>query len=402
MKEYYERTKNSGPDRLTFKPPFRWVPSDPKPGQRDWVQVPLPSPRLSLSLSRPATDYRSTDYRSPATLSLEPRGNGLRIAVIGGGPAGLFVAIGAALMGHDVTVLERMEDPRVRGTINRDRSYPVDVTARGMAALGRLDGMLEQGSALHKRTLPFYGHGSKDGGPGHRLAVQGVVGTRDDVVLGMIEFMEENVEKWPGSVEVHCEFEGFAGVDLASRTLQIRGQAPDWAMGAWDLVVACDGKNSKTRHSAASQDSAMVVSDVFGRAGEQTYKAFNLENCQVPGTWDFAEGWLYGHPESHVVARMPGGGGVGIIPVDPAAVANGVPPGLLQQRVPHLLQYITMEERRAFELRTWSNAAGGFTVSCLDAGGLVALVGDAACSPPPPGQGINHVRSLKTDDFPLK
>ena len=85
-----------------------------------------------------------------------------------------------------------------------------------------------------------------------------------------------------------------------------------------------------------------------------------------------------------------GGGGVGIIPVDPAEVAQGVPPGLLEKRVPHLMQYITMEERRAFELRTWSNAAGGYTVSCLDAGGLVALVGDAASSPPPPGQGINH------------
>ena len=70
VKEYYERTKNSGPDRLTFKP-FSWMPADPKPGAPDWVQVPRPSPTLSLSLPQ------------PASLTLEPRGNGLRIAVIG-------------------------------------------------------------------------------------------------------------------------------------------------------------------------------------------------------------------------------------------------------------------------------------------------------------------------------
>ena len=68
----------------------------------------------------------------------------------------------------------------------------------------------------------------------------------------------------------------------------------------------------------------------------------------------------------------------------------GVPPGLLERRVPHLLQYITAEERVAFEQREWSNAGGGFRANKLDAGGCVVLVGDAATSPPPPGQGVNH------------
>ena len=67
-----------------------------------------------------------------------------------------------------------------------------------------------------------------------------------------------------------------------------------------------------------------------------------------------------------------------------------MPPGLLERRVPHLLQYITAEERVAFELREWSDAGGGFRANKLDAGGCVVLVGDAATSPPPPGQGVNH------------
>ena len=48
----------------------------------------------------------------------------LRIAVVGGGPAGLYVAIGAAMMGHTVVVIERMEHPRVRGTSARRLPTP--------------------------------------------------------------------------------------------------------------------------------------------------------------------------------------------------------------------------------------------------------------------------------------
>jgi 2-polyprenyl-6-methoxyphenol hydroxylase-like FAD-dependent oxidoreductase len=322
-------------------------------------------------------------------MSAPPR---LRVAVVGGGPAGLYVAIGAAQIGHAVTVLEHMEHPRVRGTVNRDRSYPVDVTARGMHALEKLDGALDSMSALRTRTLPFHGHGGRPAS-----ATPGLIGTRDDIVLGMVEFIEASSAGWPGSVELVHNCSGLAGIDLRAQTLRFEPSAvkivPESAAGRFDLVVACDGKNSCIRSSAAEQDLALVVSEVHGRAGEQTYKTVNFNRCDSEqAAEDFPEGWLFGSPFSHVVARMPGGGGLGIVPVEPAEVEAGVPVGLLGRRLPaKLLPFVTAEEHQAFEERPWSNAAGGYTVGQLQAGGFVALVGDAATSPPPPGQGVNHV-----------
>ena len=56
---------------------------------------------------------------------------------------GLAAGIGFAQRGHNVVVLEKLQSPAVRGTVDRDRSYPVDVTARGMAALEALGTPLE-------------------------------------------------------------------------------------------------------------------------------------------------------------------------------------------------------------------------------------------------------------------
>ena len=45
----------------------------------------------------------------------------MRIAVVGAGPAGLYVAIGLCQSGHDVVVLERLTHPDERSSVNRDR-----------------------------------------------------------------------------------------------------------------------------------------------------------------------------------------------------------------------------------------------------------------------------------------
>ena len=58
----------------------------------------------------------------------------LRIAVVGGGPGGLCAAIALARRGHHVVVFEKLATSIGKPTVYRDRSYPVDATARGMAA----------------------------------------------------------------------------------------------------------------------------------------------------------------------------------------------------------------------------------------------------------------------------
>lgn len=70
---------------------------------------------------------------------------------------------------------------------------------------------------------------------------------------------------------------------------------------------------------------------------------------------------------------------------------------------PRLLACATPAETKAFETRPLSDASGGFVSSKLNSGHC-GLVGDAAVSPAPAGQGINHaldqVRALLSW-FPL-
>ena len=70
-------------------------------------------------------------------------------------------------------------------------------------------------------------------------------------------------------------------------------------------------------------------------------------------------------------------------------------PGYLRARLaPELMKFVTPEEEEAFDTRAWSDAGSGSVASQLVAGDCVALVGDAAASPPPPGQGINHALEM--------
>lgn len=138
------------------------------------------------------------------------------------------------------------------------------------------------------------------------------------------------------------------------------------------------------RDSAAEQDPALIITPRDGRAGEKHYKTFNIDD---PGS-NIAPGWLYmqfGPAGPAIFSRLPDGTALGILPL----MDDSPPPGLLDQLQP-LSPLFSPEEKAAFETRPVSNAAGGFTASRLSAGACVALVGDAACSPPPAGQGINH------------
>jgi hypothetical protein len=65
-------------------------------------------------------------------------------------------------------------------------------------------------------------------------------------------------------------------------------------------------------------------------------------------------------------------------------------------------RYITAEEEAAFDsTREWSDAGSGSVASKLVAGGCVALIGDAAVSPPPPGQVAGTRRRTSHTALPL-
>jgi len=201
----------------------------------------------------------------------------------------------------------------------------VDITARGMNALALLglgwrpedDDAGAPPHALRRRLLPFWGHtrwddaaaaagaagggggGASAGGPRGAGDVNppGLLGTRDDIVLGLLEHLEEDVNlrnminvhhgvslqglnlgtgeltvaastKATIQVEPNDAADGAAETGAAEATASEAARAA-CALGGFDLVVAADGKGSVARGLAAGQDPGLVVTPSEGRDGEE-------------------------------------------------------------------------------------------------------------------------------------
>lgn len=332
----------------------------------------------------------------------------LRVVVIGGGPAGLATAIGFGNFGHKATVIEKRASPADIGTVDRDRSYPVDVTARGMAALKALE--IDEAELRGRGFLHvFRGHAAMDGATG-RIARKmplpggrtGLIGTRDDVVLAFEHYLKGRKD-----CDVTVKHETtVVEFDTDRQTVT----CSDGYSIPYDLLVGADGKNSPTRAFFAERDKRLLVTPRKGRVGEVRYKTFNLDVAEKLDVLE--EGWLYGvggpPPDNPVVSRTPlfdadlrkKGRGVGIVPVNDApsdALSSAFAlcksesdRSLLHSKLPKkLLAASTEAERQSFETRCLSDASGGFVASKLYSGHC-AFVGDAAVSPAPAGQGVNH------------
>ena len=76
-----------------------------------------------------------------------------RIAIVGGGPAGLVAALALARRGIRTVVFERDSHPEVAPRFNPDRSYTIDITGHGLKALRSVDAT----SYFDARMLPFKG-----------------------------------------------------------------------------------------------------------------------------------------------------------------------------------------------------------------------------------------------------
>src|SRR4029450_384893 len=119
-----------------------------------------------------------------------------RIAIVGGGPAGLVAAIALARRGIPTTVLERDAHPELAPRFNPDRSYTIDITGHGLRALRHIDAT----SYFDARLMPFRGLQYEDhvvedwtepgwtGSPGAILRVLTALVTDADDDLVHIEF----------------------------------------------------------------------------------------------------------------------------------------------------------------------------------------------------------------------
>lgn len=224
----------------------------------------------------------------------------LRVVVIGGGPAGLATAIGFAHAGHRATVIEKRASPGTLGTLDRDRSYPVDITPRGMAALAAL-GIDKTVLANHGHLHVFKGHAEMCGETGKILrrmpmtGGEGLLGTRDDIVLA---FERYAAQQHRGAVEVKHETT-VVEFDCSRMTITLS----DGFSLPYDLIVAADGKNSPTRAFFEQGDPQLLVTPREGRVGETRYKTFTLDRSEELDKVT-REGWCVA-PFLFVCSRLP-------------------------------------------------------------------------------------------------
>lgn len=315
----------------------------------------------------------------------------LQVAVAGGGPAGLGVAIGLAQLGHDVHVIEELLSPEVRGTVDRDCCYPIVLEARGMKALEYL-GMLEDNSPVRQHTVQFLS-----------LPFDSLVGSRDDLVLGMLKHIEWRQSTWSGKVHTHFGV-SITDVDLIGHFVSVEvhniglDSAEDLMKMKFDVICACDGQWSRVRDSAASQDPELIVTK-FEAECKRYYKSINLDKLDAQGAFGSLQpGHMYNFPWGVRCTCVANGSAIGMVPMHMLGTEDK-PCQLRQLGLEGLLPYVTKEEELAFDSRPLFVEESSVCVSRLVAGGCVILVGDAATSPLIGGkvhsrQGVNHALDM--------
>src|SRR6058998_1744076 len=132
------------------------------------------------------------------------------IAIVGGGPAGLVLAVALARRGIRTTVFERGDHPEVAPRFNPDRSYTIDISGHGLRALRHIDACSYFDERLIQfKVLKVPGHGTEE------WSLLGWTGSRGDILRALMALAEEKHREL-----VRFEFQcRVSAVDVHSGTL---------------------------------------------------------------------------------------------------------------------------------------------------------------------------------------
>src|SRR5438034_2042404 len=122
---------------------------------------------------------------SPVTTANRREGTA-EIAIVGGGPAGLVLAIALARRGIRSTVFERDAHPELAPRFNPDRSYTIDISGHGLRALRHIDAC----SYFDDRLIRFKGL-KIPGGRTEEWTLPGWTGSRGDILRALMALLEE-------------------------------------------------------------------------------------------------------------------------------------------------------------------------------------------------------------------
>ena len=303
-----------------------------------------------------------------------------RIAIVGGGPSGLVLAIALARRGIPSEVFERDAPPETVPRFNPDRSYTIDISGHGLKALRHIDAC----AAFDERMIQFKGLIF----PGGRKewTLPGWTGSRGDILRALMSVAENRHRDL-----ISLNFETrVTAVDVNSGMLSyttVRNQNAR----QFDFIVGGDGAGSIVRRSMVDQVPGFTV-----ETGSYPNYCIMIELDRVGDQLD--RNYLHGlavRPFCVAGAIKGDEGGdssrwfcaVGTKrkqSFDSIESARA----FFRKRLPRVLELTSDEKVAAFAERTCYHI--GQTLTCSELfGGRAVLLGDAAAAFPPIGQGVN-------------
>lgn len=309
-----------------------------------------------------------------------PAGAG-KIAIIGGGPSGLVLAMALARRGVPTTVFERDLHPEVAPRFNPDRSYTIDISGHGLKAIRHIAAEPQ----FDERMIKFKGL-KLPGGATEPWDLPGWTGSRGDILRALMAPIDAT---WSGLVTLRFEHRVTA-VDIDKGTLTIAAKDGE-ATEAFDFIVGADGAGSvvrkafeaqvpgfRTEHKSLPNWCTMIELDRVGDTLDPNYLhglssfpfvaagAIRGDKGSDKPRWFCAIGTrekkTYASPEE---ARA-----------------------FFRERVPRILELTSDDKVAAYAARPCYHIGQKLTCSQI-AGGKAVLIGDSAGPFPPIGQGVN-------------
>jgi len=304
------------------------------------------------------------------------------IAIVGGGPSGLVLAIALARRGIRTTVFERDVRPEAAPRFNPDRSYTIDISGHGLRALRHIDAC----SHFDERMIRFKGL-KLPGGATSEWTLPGWTGSRGDILRALRAVA---TERHAELIQFHFESRVTA-VDVATGRVTYAPASGAPTTTSFDLVVGADGTGSVVRNALRDQIPGftvvtasypnyctMIELDRVGDRMDRNYlHGLSIRPFCVAGAIKGDEGGDTSRWFCAVGTR-----------VEQTFDSTGAARDYFRDRVPRVLELTSEEKLEAFAKRTCYHIGQTLTCSALH-GGKAVLLGDAAAAFPPIGQGVN-------------
>lgn len=303
------------------------------------------------------------------------------VAIVGGGPAGLVMAISLARRGIQTTVLERGEHPEVAPRFDADRSYTIDITGHGLRALRYIDAT----ACFDARMLQFKGI-QQQGKVVDRWSEPGWTGSRGDILRALMALIDDHYEKY---IDLHFK-SPVTVMDVHTGQVSWTSETGSTTR-SFDLVIGADGAGSVVRralreqvpgftvenHSIPNYVTMIELDQVGDKLDKHYLQALSVRHFNVAGAVNGDDGpdsprWFccVGSKEELALSSVD----------DARAYFSAVCPAILDMT--------STKEIEAFVRRPTNHIGLSATCSQLH-GGRTVLLGDAAAPFPPIGQGVN-------------